>query len=106
MLGSNEGIKLWSTDGKVCWNILGNIDRITLGLDIGTDLRSLYVSFDGSNDGNPGRLLHGKSIGYIHGKVLVSDEGIKLISTDGKVFTLVSNMQIPLTPATEQTHLL
>ena len=38
MLGSDEGIKLGSTYGKVLDTILGNVDGITLGLDIGTKL--------------------------------------------------------------------
>ena len=32
--GSDEGIKLGSTDSKVLGTILGNVDEITLGLDI------------------------------------------------------------------------
>ena len=35
-LGSDEGIKLVSNDGKVLGTILGNLDGITLGLDVGT----------------------------------------------------------------------
>ena len=50
-------------------------------------------------------LLLGGFLGYIDGKVLGSDEVIKLISNDGKVFTLVSSMQIPITPGTEHFHL-
>ena len=49
-LVSDEGIKLVSTDGKVIGTIIGNVDKITLCLDIGTDLGSLYIFFDGSND--------------------------------------------------------
>ena len=37
-----------SNDGKVFGTILGNVDRITLGLKIGTELGFLYGSFDGS----------------------------------------------------------
>ena len=48
-LGSYEGIQLGSTDGKVLGPILGNVDRITLGLDIGTGMVSLDGSFYGSN---------------------------------------------------------
>ena len=50
MIGSAEDIKLVSTDGKVHVTIIGNVDVITLGLDVGTDMGSLDVSFDGSND--------------------------------------------------------
>ena len=38
MIGFDEGIKLGSTDGKVNGTILRNVDRISLGLDIGTNL--------------------------------------------------------------------
>ena len=34
--GSDKGIKLGSTDGKVIGNILGNVYVIVLGLDVGT----------------------------------------------------------------------
>ena len=33
-------------------NILVDVDVIILGVDVGTDLGSLYESFYGSNDGN------------------------------------------------------
>ena len=85
--------------------IIGNVDRITLGIDIGTKLVFLYGSFDGSNDGKLGVLLIGDSLGFIDVKVIGSDEGIKLIFTDGKVIILVSNMKIPITTATDQLHL-
>ena len=38
MIGSDEGIKLGCTYGKVFGTIIGNIYKITLGLYIGTDL--------------------------------------------------------------------
>ena len=41
MFGSDEGIKLRSTDIKLLGTIIGNVYRITLGLDVGTDLDSL-----------------------------------------------------------------
>ena len=87
-----EGIKLVSTDGYVFGAIFLILDRITLGLDIGTDIGSLDGSFDGSNDVRLGVLFLEDSLGYIDGRVLGSDEGIKLIFTNVKVFTLVSNM--------------
>ena len=68
---SDEGIKLRSTDGKVLANITGNVDGITLLLDVGTELSSLDGSFDGSNDGKPEVVLLGSS----------------LVSTDGEVFS-------------------
>ena len=49
-LGSDEGIKLVSTDVKVPGAILLNVYGIILGLNIGTELGFLDVSFDGSND--------------------------------------------------------
>ena len=47
MLVSDEGIKLESTHVRVLVTILGNLDGITLGIDVGTDLDSLYGSFYG-----------------------------------------------------------
>ena len=38
--GSDEGIKLRSTDGKVIGTTLRNLDGITLGIDVGTELGS------------------------------------------------------------------
>ena len=49
VLGYDEGIKLGSTDGKVFGTILGNVYRITLGIDIGTELGFLDGSFDALN---------------------------------------------------------
>ena len=51
MIGSDKGIKLVSTYDKVIGAILGNVYRITRGLDVGTDLGSLDGSFDDSNGG-------------------------------------------------------
>ena len=51
VLGSDEGIKLGSTDAKAIGTILGNVDGIILGLDVGTELGSLDGSFDGYNYG-------------------------------------------------------
>ena len=51
MIGSDEGIKLVSNDGKVLGTIPGNLYGITLGIYIGTELVSLDVSFDGINCG-------------------------------------------------------
>ena len=41
VLGYDEVIKLASTDGKLLVTILGNVDGITLGIYIGTELSSL-----------------------------------------------------------------
>ena len=75
MFGSDKGIKLGSTDGKVLGTVLVNIDGITLVLDIGTELGFLDGSFDGSNDGKLEVLFLGDSMGSTNGKVLGSDEG-------------------------------
>ena len=50
MLGSYDGIKLGSTDGRVIGPILGNVYRIALGIDIGIELVFLDGSFDGLNE--------------------------------------------------------
>ena len=78
VLGSDEGIKLESTDGKVLGTILGDVYAITLGLNIVSELVSLAGSFDGSNYCKLEGLLLGESLVSTDGKVLVSDEGIKL----------------------------
>ena len=46
---------------------------------------SLYGSFDGSNDGKLGGLLLGESLVSKDGKVISSDEGIKLVLFVGEV---------------------
>ena len=73
-------------DSKVLGTILGNLDGIIIVIDVGTQLDSLDVSFDGSNDGKLECLFLGGSLRYNYGKVIGSDEGIKLRFTDGKVF--------------------
>ena len=45
VVGSDKGIKLGSIDGKMIGNILGNVDVITLGIDVGINLGSLYEPF-------------------------------------------------------------
>ena len=44
LFGSDEGITLGLSDGKVIDTIIRYVDGITLGLDIGTELGSLYGS--------------------------------------------------------------
>ena len=78
MIGSDEGIKLGLSDGKLFVTILRNIYGIILGLDVGRELRSLDESFDGSNDGKLEGILIGGSLVSTDIKVLGSDEGIKL----------------------------
>ena len=46
VLRYDEGIKMGSTDGKVLVTILGNLNVITLGIDVGTDLGYLNGYFD------------------------------------------------------------
>ena len=40
VLGSDEGIKLRFFDGNVLRTILGNVDGIKLGIELGTELGS------------------------------------------------------------------
>ena len=78
VLGSDEGINMEDTDGKLLGTIIGNVDDITLSLDVGTNMWSLNGSFDDSNDNKLKGLLLIDSLGYTEGKVLDSDEGIKM----------------------------
>ena len=74
--------------------ILGNVDVITLGVDVGTELEYLDGSFDGSNYSKLERMFLEDSLGYTDGKVIVSDEGIKLGSMDGQVLdTILGNVR-------------
>ena len=59
MIGSDEGIKLESTDVKVIGYVLVNLDGITIGLDVGPELGYLYGLFDGYNYGKLEGLLLG-----------------------------------------------
>ena len=58
---------------KVISIILVNVYGITLGIDVGTYISSLYVSFDNSNDVKLECLFIGGSLGSSNGKVLGSD---------------------------------
>ena len=78
MYGFDKGIKLGSTDGKLIDTILGSVDGIILEIDVGTYLGSLDGYFGGFNDENIEVLLLGCSLGYTDGKLLGSDESIKL----------------------------
>ena len=51
-----------STGDKVIGNILRNVDGITFGVNVGTDLVSLDGYFDGFNAVNLERLLFGDSL--------------------------------------------
>ena len=48
-IGSNKGIKLRYSLGKVLGTVFRIVDGITLGIDARTDLGRLYRSFDDSN---------------------------------------------------------
>ena len=52
LIGSDEGIKLGYIDSKLIRTIVENVDGITLRIDFGTELGSLYLSFDSYNFGN------------------------------------------------------
>ena len=88
-LGSNEGIKLGLSGSEVIGTILGNVDRITPGIDIETYMVSLDGYFDSYNDGKFEGLLIGDSLESTYGKVFGSNEGIKLGSTDGEVLGII-----------------
>ena len=47
----------------------GNLDGITLGLNVGTELGSLDGFFDGSNDFKHDKIVVEDSPGYTDGKV-------------------------------------
>ena len=79
LLGSDEGLKLGSTDVKVLCTILGDKNGIMILVDVGTDLGSIEGLYYGSNDVNIEGLLIGGTLRSTHGKVLDSDEGIKLV---------------------------
>ena len=94
-LCSDEGIKLGSTDGKVLGIILVNVYGITLGLDVATELGFLEEFFDYFNDGNIEALFLGSSLGSSDGKVLGSDEVIKLGFLNGKLIgTILLNVYL------------
>ena len=83
MFGSDESIKLVLSYGKFLGTILGNVDVITLGIDVGTDLGSLDGPIDCCNYVNIEVLFLGESLVFNSCKVLASDEGIKLGFSDG-----------------------
>ena len=89
MIGSDEFIKLRYTDVKLIGSIFENVDGITLGLDVGTDIGSIDRPFDISNDGKLEGLFIGDSLVFTGGKVLGSDKGIKMGSTDAEVLGVI-----------------
>ena len=50
MIGSYEGIILIYSDGKVLGTVSRNVDGRKLGIELGTELGSWKVCFDGFND--------------------------------------------------------
>ena len=76
VLSYDEGIIIGPTDGEVIDTILGNVDGITLGLNIGTELGPFYRYFDGSNDSNLEGFFLGGSLGSTDGKLIGYDEVI------------------------------
>ena len=93
MLGSDEGVKLVLSGVGFIGTILGNVDGITLGINIGTYMVSLDLSFDGSNDGKLERLFLGDTVRSTDGKVLDPDKDVNQGLSDGKVFgTIIGNV--------------
>ena len=89
----DKGINLGSTYVKVLDTKLGHLDGIALRINIGTELRSIDGFFDVSNDGKLENLLLVESLGSSGGKVLSSDEDIKLGLYGGKIIgTIIKNV--------------
>ena len=61
--------KMGLSNGKVFGTNLRNVDGITLGLGVGTELGYLDGSFGGSNDIKLEILLLGGSLGRTYGKL-------------------------------------
>ena len=89
--------------------ILGNVDRITLGLDIGTELGSLDISFDDYKDGKLEGFIIVDSLVYTDGKVLVSYEVIKLelsgVNVRGAILGNVDGITLDIDFVTELVYL-
>ena len=94
-IGSDEGNKLGSTDGKVIENILVNVDVIILGLDVVTDLVSLDGYFDVYNYGYLESLFIGYLLGSTYVKVLGFDDVITMMLSYGSVIgTILGNVDV------------
>ena len=89
LLGSDEGIKLGLSVGKVIGTILWNVDGIILGIDVETDLGSLYGCFDGNNDVKLNGLLTGDWLGYTNSEIIGSYSGVKLGLFYGNVIVTI-----------------
>ena len=88
-MASDEVIKLGLSYGKVIDTILGNLDGVILGIDDETNLVYLDESFDDYNESKVEGLFREGSFLSTGGKVLGSDEGIKLGLFDGKVLRTI-----------------
>ena len=95
VLGSGKCTKLGIFDDIVLSAILVDINRIKLGFNVKTELGSLYGSFDGFNDGNIEELFLVGSLWSTHGRVIGSNEDIKMLLSDGKVLrTILVNVDV------------
>ena len=101
VIGSDEGIKLGSTDVKVIVTIFWYIDLITLGLDVGTELGSFDGSFDGSNGVKLLSLYLGDSFLFTNEILVSSDEGIKLGFTYDEVLGTIFRDSDEITPGVD-----
>ena len=86
MLGSDESIKMGISYVKVLGTILRNLYGTKIGLYVGTYMGSLNGSLDGYNVEKLEGLLIEEPLVYTSVKVIGYDKGIKLGSTDGRVF--------------------
>ena len=62
VIGSDEVIKMVLIYGKLLGTVVVNVDVITFGVDVVTELVSLDGYFDGSNDGKIEGLFIGDSL--------------------------------------------
>ena len=75
--------------------ILGDVDRIKLGLDFVTELGSWDGSFDCSYFGNLEGLLFGDLLGSTDSKASCCDEGVDIRSTHSNVLsTILVNVDV------------
>ena len=86
------------SDGEVIDTAIGNVNGITLGIDIGTDMVSLEGYFDVSNDDKVEGLYLGDSMKSTDGGLLGYDEAIKLGLSDGKVIYNIHGNVDGITP--------
>ena len=75
VIGYDQGIQLGFIDGKLLGTIFGDVDGITHGLDVGTELCPSDGSFEGSNDGKFEIIIILGIFRYTDSKVLGSNEG-------------------------------